>query len=39
MAIRARWALAGAGGCVMLIAATWVAAFHIGIVRSANLTT
>jgi membrane-associated phospholipid phosphatase len=39
MAIRARWALAGAGGCVMLIAATWVAAFHIGVVRSANLTT
>jgi membrane-associated phospholipid phosphatase len=39
MAIRARWALAGAGGCVMLIAATWVAAFHIGFVRSANLTT
>ena len=39
MAIRARWALAGAGGCVILIAATWVAAFHIGVVRSANLAT
>src|SRR3984885_11468009 len=39
MAIRARWALAGAGGCLMLIAATWVAAFHIGFVRGANLTT
>ena len=39
MAIRARWALAGAAGCVVLIAATWVAAFHIGFIRNANLTT
>ena len=36
MAIRARWALTGAAGCVALLAATWFAAFHIGIVRDAD---
>jgi membrane-associated phospholipid phosphatase len=36
MAIRARWALVGAVGCVGLLAATWFAAFHIGIVRNAD---
>jgi hypothetical protein len=36
MAIRARWALAGAVGCIVLLAATWFAAFHVGIVRDAD---
>ena len=36
MAIRARWALAGAAGCVLLLAATWFAAFHVGIFRNAD---
>ncbi|MGO9499640.1 MAG: phosphatase PAP2 family protein [Solirubrobacteraceae bacterium] len=39
MAIRARWALAGAAGCVTLLVATWFAAFHVGMFRSADLTT
>jgi len=39
MAIRARWALAGAAGCVTLLGATWFAAFHVGVFRSADLTT
>ncbi len=39
MAIRARWALAGAAGCVTLLVATWFAAFHVGVFRSADLTT
>ncbi len=39
MAIRARWALAGAAGCVMLLAATRIAAFHIAFFRNADLTT
>ncbi|HUJ34795.1 MAG TPA: phosphatase PAP2 family protein [Solirubrobacteraceae bacterium] len=39
MAIRARWALAGAGVCVMLLIATWFAAFHVAIFRSADLST
>jgi membrane-associated phospholipid phosphatase len=36
MAIRARWALAGAAGCLVLLAATWFAAFHVGIFRNAD---
>jgi membrane-associated phospholipid phosphatase len=36
MPIRARWALAGAGACVALLACVWVAAFHIGAIRSAD---
>jgi membrane-associated phospholipid phosphatase len=36
MAIRARWALAGAVGCIGVLAATWFAAFHVGIVRNAD---
>jgi len=36
MAIRARWALVGAAGCTGLLAATWFAAFHVGIVRDAD---
>lgn len=36
MAIRARWALAGAAWCVVLLAATWFAAFHVGILRNAD---
>jgi membrane-associated phospholipid phosphatase len=36
MVVRARWALAGAAGCVALLMLTWVAAVHIGIVRSAD---
>jgi membrane-associated phospholipid phosphatase len=36
MVIRARWALAGAVGCVVLLMITWFAAFHIGVVRSAD---
>ena len=39
MPIRARWALAGAAGCVMLIVATWFAAFHIPIFHKADLST
>ena len=39
MAIRARWALAGAAGCVTLLVATWFAAFHVAIFRNADLTT
>ncbi len=39
MAIRVRWALAGAAGCVMLLVATWFAAFHVPILRSADLST
>jgi len=39
MEIRAKWALAGATACVVLLVATWFAAFHVGIVRDANLTT
>ena len=39
MAIPARWALAGTAACVALLAATWVAAFHIGIVREADQWT
>jgi len=39
MAIRARWALAGAAGCMMLIVATWFAAFHVAIFRNADLST
>jgi len=39
MEIRARWALAGAAACVLLLVATWFAAFHVGIFRNANLTT
>jgi membrane-associated phospholipid phosphatase len=39
MAIRARWALAGAAGCVILLVATRVAAFHIAFFRNADLTT
>ena len=36
MVIRARWALAGAAGCFVLLLVTWFAAFHIGLVRSAD---
>ena len=36
MVIRARWALAGAAGCVVLLLITWFAAFHVGVVRSAD---
>ena len=36
MAIRARWALAGAAGCIALLAATWFAAFHISLVTHAD---
>jgi len=36
MEIRARWALAGAAGCVVLLAATWFAAFHVGFFRDAD---
>jgi membrane-associated phospholipid phosphatase len=36
MAIRARWALAGGAGCVVLLVATWFAAFHVGIFRNAD---
>ncbi len=36
MVIRARWALAGAAGCFLLLLVTWFAAFHIGFVRSAD---
>ena len=39
MAIRARWALAGAAGCVMLLVATRFAAFHIAVFRNADLAT
>jgi membrane-associated phospholipid phosphatase len=39
MAIRARWALAGAAGCVILLVATRIAAFHIALFRNADLTT
>src|ERR1700733_7490341 len=36
MVIRARWALAGAAGCLALLLITWFAAFHIGFLRSAD---
>jgi membrane-associated phospholipid phosphatase len=36
MVIRAKWALAGAAGCFVLLLLTWFAAFHIGFVRSAD---
>ncbi len=36
MEIRARWALAGAAGCVVLLAATWFAAFHIRFFQDAD---
>jgi membrane-associated phospholipid phosphatase len=36
MVVRARWALAGAAACVVLLMLTWFAAFHIGAVRSAD---
>lgn len=36
MVIRARWALAGAAACFVLLLITWFAAFHIGVVRSAD---
>jgi membrane-associated phospholipid phosphatase len=39
MAIRARWALAGAAGCVVLLVATRIAAFHIAVFRNADLAT
>jgi membrane-associated phospholipid phosphatase len=39
MEIRAKWALAGATACVVLLVATWFAAFHVGIFRDANLST
>ncbi len=36
MVIRARWALAGAAGCLVLLLITWFAAFHIGFLRNAD---
>ena len=36
MTIRTRSALLGAAGCVLLLAATWLAAFHVGIFRLAD---
>ena len=39
MVVRARWALAGAAGCVVLLAATWFAAFHLGIFGDADQST
>ena len=39
MTIRARWAPAGAAGCVVLLVATWFTAFHVGIFRAADLWT
>lgn len=39
MPIRPRWALAGAGACVALLALVWLAAFHIGAFRSADQST
>jgi membrane-associated phospholipid phosphatase len=39
MSIRPRWALAGAGACLALLALVWVAAFHVGAFRSADQST
>lgn len=36
MPIRSRWALAGAGACLALLAVVWLAAFHIGAFQSAD---
>jgi hypothetical protein len=36
MPMRPRNALLGAGGCLVLLALVWLAAFHVGLVRHAD---